>query len=981
MSSSRIKGITIEIGGETKGLDKALASLTKQATSTGKELKDVERLLKLNPGNTELIAQKQALLAKQVENTSTKLKTLKDSQEQVQQQFEKGEIGEEQYRAFARELEATEGALNGYKGQLANLQGEQDRLGQNTKRLDTIFEATGTSVDDFRDILGSRLANAIKNGTASADDMEVALNKIGKSAIDGEVDIKVLKETLDKIDDGNSIEEVGKELEDLKPASDQASEGIDNINQKLNSGIMMQAADQIAAVGEKIIDLGKTSLGAFNEVDEGLDTIVTKTGAGAEAMAGFEDIYKNIGSSMPVELAKVGEAIGEVNTQLGLQGDELDAASRQAIAFSEINGQDVTSTVIQAKQALEAYSLENKDFASVLDSVTKVAQDTGQATGDLFNKATEGAPQIKALGLEFADGVALMGQFEKSGVDSGAALSSLGKASVIYAKDGKTLEDGLKGTIDAILGATNETEALTVASEVFGTKGAVRMVDAIKRGTFSLDALGNTAEQSTGKVSQTFEDTLDPIDEMTVAQNNLTFGLSELGAAIAETLAPILQTLSELIQGLSSWFSELSPTIQQIIIIVGGLMAVFAVILPVITGVVAIVMTFGSVLLPVIGIVAAIIAGITGLILIFQNWGAVIDWLRELLSTFGVDIDAIWAMIQATISTIVQSIVDFVMSIWGTLVTWWNDNNQLILATVTTIWGWIQSVISNILSIIVPIIQTAWNNILAFTTSAWSVLKTVISTAINVVLGVIKAVMQMIQGDWSGAWNTIKGVLSSVWSGIQNVVNTGVNFINRIVSNTFTGLVGTVKGIWSTISSTISSAINTAKNAVKLGIDAIKNLFNFKFSWPHIPLPHFSVSGSANPLDWLKNGPPKLNVSWFAKGGILTKPTVFGMNGNTLMAGGEAGNEAVIPLNDKTLGMIGQGIVDALGTTGNGDVSSTELNKLIHSIEKLVNRPVQVSIEIDKDQLARALVSPISRELAWESNRAAATMGYRRGMS
>ena len=155
----------------------------------------------------------------------------------------------------------------------------------------------------------------------------------------------------------------------------------------------------------------------------------------------------------------------------------------------------------------------------------------------------------------------------------------------------------------------------------------------------------------------------------------------------------------------------------------------------------------------------------------------------------------------------------------------------------------------------------------------------------------------------------------------------------------------------------------------------VKNLFNFKFSWPHIPLPNFSVSGSANPLDWLKNGSPKLNVSWFAKGGILTKPTVFGMNGNTLMAGGEAGNEAVIRLNEKTLGMIGQGIVDAFGTTGNGDVSSTELNKLIHSIEKLVNRPVQVSIEIDKNQLARALVSPISRELAWESNRAAATMG------
>lgn len=958
--SSRIKGITIEIGGETKGLDKALSGLTKQATNTGKELKDVERLLKLNPGNTELIAQKQALLAKQVENTSDKLKTLKDSQEQVQQQFEKGEIGEEQYRAFSRELEATEGALKGYKGQLNNIQGEQDRLGQNTQRLDTIFEATGSSVDDFRDVLGSRLTNAIKNGTASADDMEVALNKIGKSAIDGEVDIKVLKDTLDKVNDGSSIDEIEKELESLKPATDQASDGIENINQKLSSGIMMQAAEQVAAVGESIIGLGKSSLDAFDAVDEGLDTIVTKTGAGADAMAGFEGVYKNIGSSMPVELAKVGEAIGEVNTQLGLQGDELDAASRQAIAFSEINGQDVTSTVIQAKQALEAYSLENKDFAMVLDSVTKVAQDTGQATGDLLKKAIDGAPQIKALGLEFSDGVALMGQFEKSGVDSGAALSSLGKASVAYAKDGKTLENGLKGTMDAILGATNETEALTIASEVFGTKGAVRMVDAIKRGSFSLEELGNTAEQSSGKVATTFEDTLDPIDEMTVAQNNLTFGLSELGGAIAETLAPVLQGLSELIQGLTAWFSQLSPTIKEIIILVGGMVAIFSILLPVVVAIVAMVTTFGTLLLPIVGIVAAVIAGITALILVFRNWGTIVDWLKELFARFGVDISGIWSTIQITVSSIVQSVVDFVMSIWGTLVTWWNDNNQLILATVTTIWGWIQSVITNILNIIVPIIQMAWNNILAVTSAAWSVIQTVISTAINVVLGVIKTVMQIIQGDWSGAWNSIKGILSSVWSGIQNIVNTGVNYINRIVSNTFNGLVGTVKGIWSTISNTISSAINTAKNAVKVGIDAIKNLFNFKFSWPHIPLPHFSVSGSANPFDWLKNGPPKLNVSWFAKGGILTKPTVFGMNGNTLMAGGEAGKEAVIPLNEKTLGMIGQGIADAMNGQSVGD---TEFFRLLEMIAK---RPIIVNVEVEG---GGKTTQQISEELAWLTSR------------
>ncbi|CZB65386.1 prophage LambdaSa04, tail tape measure protein, TP901 family [Streptococcus pneumoniae] len=125
----------------------------------------------------------------------------------------------------------------------------------------------------------------------------------------------------------------------------------------------------------------------------------------------------------------------------------------------------------------------------------------------------------------------------------------------------------------------------------------------------------------------------------------------------------------------------------------------------------------------------------------------------------------------------------------------------------------------------------------------------------------------------------------------------------------------TVSSVWEGIKSTISSAINGARDAVSSAIEAIKGLFNFNISWPHIPLPHFYVSGSANPLDWLSQGVPSIGIEWYAKGGIMTKPTIFGMNGNNIMVGGEAGNEAVLPLNDKTLGAIGRGIAQTMGGT------------------------------------------------------------------
>ena len=117
-----------------------------------------------------------------------------------------------------------------------------------------------------------------------------------------------------------------------------------------------------------------------------------------------------------------------------MTGDALKDASATLIKYAEINGSDVTESAISAKQAIEAYGLETSDLNRVLDTVTYTAQATGVSVQDLMTKAIQGAPQIKALGLSFDEGVALMGQFEKSGVDSSAALSSLSKAAVVKRK-------------------------------------------------------------------------------------------------------------------------------------------------------------------------------------------------------------------------------------------------------------------------------------------------------------------------------------------------------------------------------------------------------------------------------------------------------------------------------------------------------------------------------------------------------------------
>lgn len=202
---NRIKGITVEIGGDTTGLDKALRGVNSSITKTQSALNDVNKLLKLDPSNTVLVAQKQQLLSQAVSQTSDKLEALESAQEQVTAAFQRGDIGQDKYQAFQREIEETRGKLNQYKNDLSSLQTEQDRLSSNTARLEKLFSSTGTQVDDYADVLGSKLVSAIKNGTANSDQMKTAIEKIGKSATGGKADIRQLTDALDTVDDGEAI--------------------------------------------------------------------------------------------------------------------------------------------------------------------------------------------------------------------------------------------------------------------------------------------------------------------------------------------------------------------------------------------------------------------------------------------------------------------------------------------------------------------------------------------------------------------------------------------------------------------------------------------------------------------------------------------------------------------------------------------------------------------------------------------------------
>lgn len=1015
--AGNIKGIKIEIDGDTQPLQKALKGVNQESANATKELKQIDNALKFDTGNVTLLTQKQEVLQKQVGATREKLETLRQAQSQVEEQFKKGDIGADQYRAFQREVEVTQNVLKGYEGKLASvnqaLEGNGNATKNNQTQLKELQNEQKLLASESEKVVSSfKLQESQMGANASeADKLALAEKKIGAQSEIVARQIENLEKQLsltkeqygENSAEANKMEaelnqaktayaNLGQEMEKLASSGKQAGDSLGETNNLLKAELLNQFSEKLSEISQKLVDFGKSALEAFRQVDEGMDIIVTKTGAGGEALQGMQDVANEIATSLPTDFSTVGNAVGEVNTQFQLTGDALKSASEDIIKFSEINGSDVTNSTIQSKQALEAYGMTVDDLSKALDSTTFVAQATGVSVDDLMKKATDGAPQIKLLGLSFEEAVTLVGQLEQHGVDSSAALSGLTKAAGVYAKQGKSMNEGLKQTIDSIKNSKSETEALSIAMEIFGAKKAPQMVDAIKRGALSFEDLGKTAQESAGLVSNTYEATLDPIDKFQTAQNSVTLAMSEVGAAIAEVLAPVFEMLGNIVKQVAEWFSGLPGPIKEFIVMIGGVVTAVGFLAPIFLSLQAIFTTsIGAMItaaLPIIGTAAAIAAAVAAVVVILK-------YLWETNEGFRNAVTAVWEAISSVINTVVGEISNFIMSIFGTVVTWWTENQELIRSITDAVWNGISAIISAVMTVIGPLIEGEWNNIQIITSTVWEVIKTVVETAINVVLGIIKAVMQIITGDWSGAWETIKSVGETIWNGIASVIGTIFNGIAQVLSNiwntistvastvwngikstlsgifdgisssvssVFNGIRDTISNIWNSIQSTASSiwngikdtignAINGAKDLVGSAIEAIKGFFNFEFRWPHIPLPHFSITGSLNPVDWLSNGLPSIGVEWYAKGGILTKPTVFGSNGNSLMVGGEAGNEAVLPLNEKTLGAIGRGIAQTMG--GLSPVINVSISGNNISEEMDINRIADVVAQKIADELQR----------------------------
>ena len=951
--ANRIKGITVEIGGDTTKLQNALKGVNGQIKNTQSALKDVEKLLKLDPTNTTLLAQKQKLLTQAIGETKEKLTTLKTAAEQANEQLQKGEISQEQYDALQREIAETEAELKKLESQASKTNQTLTKIGEVGSKVESFgngvtnvgkkvsvasaavtamggaavktaadFESSmsqvqatmGITKDSMSTLDGqsvntmdalSDLAKEMGSKTAfSASECAEALNYLALAGYDTQEMADTLPTVLNLAAAGGL---------DLASASDMVTDAMSALGMETKDANKM--VDQMAKtasstntsvgqLGEGILTIGataKTVKGGTAELNTALGILANNGIKGAEGgthlrnvilslqnptdkaaqqmdalgvsvfdsqgnMRSLNDILGDLNKSMDgmtaEEKANIVSKIfnktdlSSVNALLANTGDtwtdlqtaiENSGGAAQQMADTQLDNLSGQLTILKSAVEGFAISIGEALMPMVKNIVAKI-----QSFVDWLNNLDEGTRQvIVKIGLF----IAALGPFL---VILGTVISKVGVAMQAFSKLGLKLTSlmsnaggvsGIMGKVGAAIGGISAPVVAVVAIIAVLVAAFVHLWKTNEDFRNSIIAIWERIKSVFSGFAQGITDRL----------NALGFDFQNFKEVVSAIWNGLCNFLAPVFEGV---FTQIANTLEAVLGVITGILDVF---IGIFTG------NWSQVWEGVKGIFGSVWDFIKNT---FTNYMNVIQNVANVvLGWFGTSWNEVWTGIK-----------DFFVNLWTGITTFFTNLWEGIKNTVQTAIMFIAAILEAAFDIITLPFRFIWENCKEIIIAVWDAIKSKVTTVINAVATVIKTVM-----------NAIKTVFTTVWNAIKTVVTTVVNAIKTVVTTVFNAIKSTATTVWNAIKTAITTPIEAAKNKVKGVVDAIKGFFSgMKISLPHIKLPHFSVTGK---LSIAPPSVPHLSISWYKEGGIMTKPTAFGMNGSSLMMGGEAGAEAILPLS------------------------------------------------------------------------------------
>lgn len=988
MANKNIRGITIEIGGDTTKLGKALEASEKKSRSLQTELKEIEKVLKFDPTNVEALTQKQNVLTQSIEETTKQLETLKEAEKQVQKQFERGEVAEEQVRALRREIMNTERNLGSMRGELTSTNTALQRLADGTdsaERHTTEYrdsvEKAKKELDDFKGKASSAF-DVLKMG---AGIIAGATTALGGYALSVSTDFDKAFNTLQTRTGATSDEMVGL---------NEAMEGVYKNN-----------------FGESIED-----------VAESMALVKTNTKASSDEIQGLTETALLLRDVFDFDVNESTRSAKMLMDQFGISGEQAYSLIAQgAQAGLDKNG-DLLDTVNEYAVHYKQLGFTSEEFFNSLVN----GASSGTFSVDKLGDA------MKEFGIRAKDTATTTDEgFQLIGLDADVMRSK-------FAKGGESAREATQQALDALFSMDDQVKQNQAGVDLFGTmwedlgiEGVKALMDVSGEASLTSDALDEINGQkyddlgsSIGGLKRTLEtDIIKPLgDDLKPLIEKLISYISENAPAIRD----IVSSIADAVGSFVGFIVDNSEVILATIAGIGTGMLVWNV-ASIIHGVVGAIKAFklaneGATIAQwalnmamnanPIGIIVALIAGLVAAFIVLWNtsdefrefwinlWekikeyvGVAIDFIVELFTGLWDTVSGVVSNIYEFIVNIFTTVRDFISKVINAIVGFFSGMWKKIVTILTPAINWftklfssIYETLKSIIDVIIGLIKGTWKLITTifgvalswFTDYVINPVKNAFSKFFEVIKGlasgawegikaiwsavsgwfnntIIKPVANFFSGMWeglkkgaSGAWNGIKSVFSSVTSFFSDIFGSAWRKVKDIFSEGGKIFSGIKEGIAETFKKIVNTLIKGINKVVSIPFDAINGMLN--------KIRNVGVAG-VKPFKglWSKNPISVPQIPELFRGGILKKGQVGLLEGN--------GAEAVVPLEKETtwINRIAQKMNDLQEINPNSSAValSAKMDEMIQTMKSL-----NASIVLDTGVLVGETINRIDDKLS-----------------
>ena len=604
---------------------------------------------------------------------------------------------------------------------------------------------------------------------------------------------------------GADISELQRGLSDASKALDKAGKSMQSIGGTLTTGLTLP----IAAAGAGLLKLG-------TDFDEAFDKIRVGTGATGKALEDLQDDFKAVYSSMPSGMADVSTAIADLNTRTGLAGKPLQELSAQMLNLSRITGEDLSGMISNSSRLFGDWSISADKTGSTMDYLFKVSQSTGIGFNDLNAKLVQFGAPLRQMGFDMETSAAMLGKFEKEGVNTELVLGGLRIAL------GKMAKEGITDTTAALAEVTRQIkeagstgEANRIALEMFGARIGPDMAAAIREGRFELTELVTGLKSSGETINGVAFETMDFSDKLVIMKNKAAVALEPLGSNLMTAINNAMPAIEGLLSKLSdivTWFGNLDSGSQTMI-------------------------------LSFIGIAAAIGPAMTLVGNLTSGVGAAVNavkWLADAnnlatIKTIAMTVAqkaaaaAQWLLNAAMSANPIGIIIVAIAALVAGIIYLWNTNEDFRNAVIA-IW----EAVVNAFKAAVDWIIGAFNKVVDFIKNNW---QAILLFIINPFARAFKYLYDNCEGFrnfinnllasigkfFTDLWNNIKTAVANIYNGIKSTFESITSFVSNFIKNAAQWGINLVKGI----ADGIRAGVKWVQDAVASVADGIKKFLGF----------------------------------------------------------------------------------------------------------------------------------------------------------